>query len=73
MAYINTNILPNSILSALLAIINTEDSAGPTHGVHAKLNKNPMTNATIGFILLGLIFIFSFFSFCKDLKFIIFN
>ena len=29
-------------------IKRTLESAGPTHGVHAKLNVNPMTNAVHG-------------------------
>ena len=40
--YIKTSKLPANVFSECDANIKTEDSAGPTHGVHAKLNVKPI-------------------------------
>jgi len=44
--------LPNRPVFAPEAIINTEDNAGPTHGVQAKLKVNPIINAISGLTFL---------------------
>lgn len=49
--YNKTKAFPEKILFAFEANIKTEDSAGPTHGVQAKLNVNPIMKAISGFIL----------------------
>lgn len=53
MAYTPTKRLPKKTVLAPEAMISTDDSAGPTHGVQAKLNVKPMTKATKGFMRLA--------------------
>jgi len=60
---------PANALVAFDARIKTEASAGPTQGVHAKLNVNPIMYASIGFIFPP-IFRFILFSTFKKFNFI---
>lgn len=54
--YTATSISPVAVEFELDTIINTVESAGPTQGVHAKLNTKPITSAVMGFILVILMF-----------------
>ena len=46
--YTPTSTDPIALLFAEAAMSSTADSVGPTHGVHAKLNTNPMIRAVSG-------------------------
>ena len=59
---------PTADVVAPEAIIKTEESAGPIHGVHAKLKVNPIISAITGFIFLFVRFKLIFLSFCKNEK-----